>query len=98
MKFKGTIVITDPCYLDSDMPKSSTAERWWDMVQYGDNLEATGINHYICESTLYGDWSCHTYKGTLDEIIMIQTLQLKKNLNYLKNTNSLKSNLKLNIL
>ena len=68
MKFKGTIVITDPCYLDNGMPKSSTSERWWDMVQYGDNLEATGINHYICENTLYGDWSCHTYKGTLEEI------------------------------
>ena len=68
MKFKGTIIITDPCYLDSDMPESSTSERWWDMVQYGDNLEATGIEHYICEDTLYGDWSCHTYKGTLDEI------------------------------
>ena len=68
MKFKGTIVITDPCYLDSDMPESSTSERWWDMVQYGDNLEATGIEHYICENTIYGDWSCHTYKGTLEEI------------------------------
>ena len=68
MRFKGTIVITDPCYLDSNMPESSTSERWWDMVQYGDNLEATGIDHYICESTLYGDWSCNTYKGTLDEI------------------------------
>lgn len=72
MKFKGTIVITDPCYLDSDMPESSTAERWWDMVQYGDNLEATGIDHYICENTLYGDWSCHTYKGTLDEIKQVR--------------------------
>lgn len=68
MKFKGTIVITDPCYLDNDMPESSTSERWWDMVQYGDSLEATGIDHYICESTLYGDWSCHTYKGTLEEV------------------------------
>ena len=68
MRFKGTIVITDPCYLDSDMPKSSTSERWWDMVQYGENLEATGIDHYICESTLYGDWSCNTYKGTFDEV------------------------------
>ena len=68
MKFKGTIVITDPCYLNSDIPESSTSERWWDMVQYGDNLEATGINHYICESTLYGDWSCNTYKGTFEEI------------------------------
>lgn len=66
MKFKGTIIITDPCYLD--MPESSTSERWWDMVQCGDNLEAVGINHYICEHTLYGDWSCDTYKGTLEEI------------------------------
>ena len=68
MIFKGTIVITDPCYLDSDMPDSSTSERWWDMVQYGDTLEASGIEHYICENTLYGDWSCNTYKGILEEI------------------------------
>lgn len=68
MIFKGTIVITDPCYLDSDTPDSSTSERWWDMVQYGDNLEASGIEHYICENTLYGDWSCNTYKGIFEEI------------------------------
>lgn len=72
MIFKGTIVITDPCYLDSDMPEASTSERWWDMVQYGDNLEASGIEHYICENTLYGDWSCNTYKGTLEEIKQVR--------------------------
>lgn len=68
MKFKGTIVITDPCYLDNDMPKSSTSERWWEKVCYGENLEVSGFTNYISEDTLYGDWSCFTYKGTKEEI------------------------------
>lgn len=81
MRFKGTIVITDPCYLDSDMPNSSPSENWWDMVQYGDNLEASGINHYICESTVYGDWSCFTYKGTKEDV---QRISKKWNRYYMK--------------
>lgn len=68
MKFKGTIVITDPCYLDNDMPENPEMKDWWEMVDYGENLEASGIEHYISEYTLYGDWSCHTYKGSREDI------------------------------
>ena len=62
MRFKGTIVITDPCYLDNGMPE--IPGNWWDRVDFGENLEEVGITTYISESTLYGDWSCFTYKGT----------------------------------
>lgn len=67
MRFKGTIVITDPCYLDNGMPEIPGVD-WWDSVDYGDNLGAAGFTDFISESTLYGDWSCFTYKGTKEEI------------------------------
>ena len=57
MNFKGDIIITDPCYII----KKSTPEDW-DKCDFGDNMEVLGINHYISESTIYGDWSCTTYK------------------------------------
>ena len=53
MKFKGTIVITDPCYL--------VEEKDWDRSGWGSNLEALGLNTYITESTIYGDWGCTTF-------------------------------------
>lgn len=56
MKFKGTIIITDPCYITK---KDSDA---WSKCEYEQNMEALGITHYICKSTIYGDWSCTTYK------------------------------------
>ena len=55
MKFKGTIIITDPCYIIKDNTDD------WDKCDYGENLEALGFTNYISESTLYGDWSCTTY-------------------------------------
>lgn len=56
MKFKGTIVITDPCYIIM----SSNNQDDWSKYGYGDNMKALGINHYITESTLCGAWSCTT--------------------------------------
>lgn len=63
MKFKGTIVITDPCYIMRAEHHGTTpiTKDDWDACCYGSNMEALGINHYITESTLYGDWSCTTY-------------------------------------
>ena len=48
IKVKGTIVITDPCYIGSD-----------------------SVNTILTTSTIYGDWSCFTYKGSErnDELI-----------------------------
>ena len=101
MYFKGTIVITDPCYIikenpikcpneeDFGLPASiiskpfndySTPEELaykaaldryfeesrkyndWDKCNYGENMEVLGIHNYISEPTIYGDWSCTTYK------------------------------------
>lgn len=54
MKFKGTIIITDPYYI--------TKENFhWHRCKYGYCMKALGIHNYITESTIYGDWSCTTY-------------------------------------
>lgn len=101
MKFKGTIIITDPCYIirecplkhpkpeDFNLPYSihykpyneySTPDELaykaacdkyrkerseyddWEKCEYGENMEILGITTYISESTIYGDWSCTTWK------------------------------------
>lgn len=56
MRFNGDIIITDPCYLMKDDNNED-----WEKCKYGDNLEILGIDHYLCESTIYGDWSCTVY-------------------------------------
>ena len=63
MKFKGTIVITDPCYLDNGEGNLDL----WEASGYGEDLSVLGFSQWISERTLYGDWSCFTYKGTEDE-------------------------------
>ena len=68
MKFKGTIVITDPCYLDSNMNNEDNLDLW-EASNYGEDLTVFGCSQWISENTLYGDWSCFTYKGTKEEII-----------------------------
>lgn len=101
MYFKGSIVITDPCYIikknpikypdekDFGLPASigskpfkdySTPEELaykaaldyyfsesrkyddWSKCEYGENMEVLGIHNYISKDTIYGDWSCSTYK------------------------------------
>jgi hypothetical protein len=56
-----TIIITDPCYIvDNDKD--------WELSDYGEDM--TGLKDITnCETsnTIYGDWSCTVYKGTLDE-------------------------------
>lgn len=105
MKFKGTIIITDPCYVikknnyphpkpaDFNLPESihrkpykeyktpdelaykAACDKYfaeyrkrddWSRCNYGQNMEVLGIHNYITESTIYGDWSCTTYKITED--------------------------------
>lgn len=61
MKFKGDIIITDPCYICKDDD--------WEKSGYGDNMEALGIKNYICRDTIYGDWSCTTYNSNTNEEI-----------------------------
>jgi hypothetical protein len=41
----------------------------WEDCDYGDNMEALGISNYLVTSTLYGDWSCTTFKEDTNEAI-----------------------------
>lgn len=62
MEFDGDIIITDPCYImreDDD----------WVTCNYGENMEALGITHYMTRDTLYGDWSCTTFDTDTEEAI-----------------------------
>lgn len=51
VEMKGTILITDPCYLLSNTPD--------DYNSY--DLTSIGLSTFISRDTLYGDWSCHTF-------------------------------------
>lgn len=62
MEFDGDIIITDPCYImreDDD----------WVTCNYGENMEALRITHYMTRDTLYGDWSCTTFDTDTKEAI-----------------------------
>ena len=65
MKFKGTIVITDPCYLRHD---SLNSYEYWEKSGYGEDLSVFGCSQWISEGTIYGDWSCTTYKGNKEKL------------------------------
>lgn len=58
MKFQGTIVITDPCYLDNGEGNLDL----WEASGYGEDLSVFGCSQWISEGTIYGDWSCTTYQ------------------------------------
>lgn len=68
MKFKGTIIITDPCYIMRAEHHGTTSitKDDWRAYDYGYNMEALGITHYITEDIIYDDWSCTTFEITED--------------------------------
>lgn len=68
MKFKGTIIITDPCYIIKDDSND------WEKCNYGRNMKVLGLSHCICEYTIYGDWSCTTYEITENPYKVIEDL------------------------
>lgn len=68
MKFKGTIVITDPCYLGCGNEKLDN-DSWWEESDYGEHLKKFGFTTYITKDTLIGDWSWHTYEKETKDII-----------------------------
>lgn len=35
----------------------------WERCDYGNNMEALGITTYLCDDTIYGDWSCTTFNS-----------------------------------
>lgn len=61
MKFKGDIIVTDPCYICKDDD--------WSKSNYGDDMNKLGITNYICRDTIYGDWSCTTFNTDTNEAI-----------------------------
>ena len=67
MKFKGTIVITDPCYLGCGNEKLD--DNWWEESDYGERLEKFEFTTYMTKDTLIGDWSWHTYETETKNII-----------------------------
>ena len=76
MKFKGTIIITDPCYIMRSERRGITpiTKDDWEACNCGQNMEVLGIKHYICESTMYGDWGCTTYKVDMDPVKIIDSM------------------------
>lgn len=78
MKFKGTIIITDPCYIIRAEHHGTTpiTKNDWKACNYGENMKVLGINTYITKDTIYGDWSCTTYatsnpKKAIDDLAEI---------------------------
>lgn len=71
MKFKGTIIITDPCYVVKD-------EDWKNVSCYDsmsdDLTNIMDLSQCIAESTLCGDWSCITSKVEKNPYDVIDTL------------------------
>ena len=61
MRFKGNIIITDPCYVCKDGD--------WEKCRYGDRMDILGIKNYMCRGTIYGDWSCTTFNSDTNEPI-----------------------------
>lgn len=79
MKFKGDIIITDPCYI-MRKDENGNGRGDWDKCDYGDNMGALGINNFLTRSTEYGDWSCTTVKECPESVEHIKKL----NENYFK--------------
>jgi len=71
MKFKGDIIITDPCYIMRAKHHGTTpiTEDDWNACEYGENMEVLGIKTYLTRDTIYGDWSCTTVNKDTDEAI-----------------------------
>lgn len=61
-KFKGDIIITDPCYMIE-------GDKDWDKCNYGQNMEALGFTNYLSSETYYGDWSCTVSKIEFYDLI-----------------------------
>ena len=73
MKFKGTIIITDPCYIIRNDYTNDNDD--WVKCEYGQNMETLGISHYICEDTIYGDWSCTVFQTTENPYYNLEALE-----------------------
>lgn len=63
--FDGTIIITDPCYLESATLQNGERREIENLY----NLGEVGFNPFISVNTIYGDWSCHTFLRDKEEAI-----------------------------
>lgn len=66
--FEGDIIITDPCYITRE-PATLEEEDDWRVCNYGDDMDALGLKTWMTRTTIYGDWSCHTFNVDTDEPI-----------------------------
>jgi len=71
MKFKGDIIITDPCYTMRAKHHGTIpiTKDDWKACDYGRNMEVLGIKNYLTRDTIYGDWSCTTFNSDTDEVL-----------------------------
>lgn len=61
MKFKGDIIITDPCYICNNKENDLWDDDDIDILS-GDGIDKYGFTNYIWRGTLYGDWSCSVFE------------------------------------
>ncbi len=66
-KFCGDVLITDPCYV--------VKERDWERSKFGAHMKELGIKNYLYEGTVYGDWSCTTFKGSRPKVLDEEELE-----------------------
>lgn len=60
MKFKGTIIITDPCYI--------TKNEDYERTNCGNDLDMLGFSTFLVADTGFGDWSNYITKDTGEEL------------------------------
>jgi hypothetical protein len=77
MRFDGDIIITDPCYIDSEDDKL-----WNDNeidIMTGSGIDKYQFTNYIWENTLYGDWSCGVFEISNKELLKLSTKEIINN-------------------
>lgn len=71
MRFKGDILITDPKYV---MRTPYLTQDDWLASKSGKYMEILGLTNYFTESTLNGNWNCHTietYDDPEEEVLKL---------------------------
>lgn len=92
VQFDGDILITDPCYImrAEHHGTQPITEDDWDACDYGSNMEALGITHFMTRDTIYGDWGCSVYNSDTQDVIghfcadagLVSVLSLEEVLKY----------------
>lgn len=70
MRFKGDVIITDPCYIMKD---NSEPDDWY-KSDFGKNLNILGFTKFLTSRTIYGDWTCTTFKDCEESMDAIDEL------------------------